>query len=276
MAHAPHVRRRQSRSWWFGTVIIAAPGAIILALSLAGPFVAPYDVGHSVGRPFHVPSPGLPFGTDHLGRDVLSRLLHGGANVVVLSVIATAVTSCIGISIGIAAAYRRGRFDNIVTKVADLGLALPSMLVLLVLLNGWGAGAPILVAAVVLHGAPFVVRVARAATLQVVKKGYVEQAVAIGEGTTSILVRELLPNVMGPLIADAGLRLVSSIYLIAAAGFLGFGPPPPASTWGGMISENLQGIGLNPWGAVLPALVIATLAISVNLLADRLATRLTR
>lgn len=106
--------------------------------------------------------------------------------------------------------------------------------------------------------------------------GYVEHAVALGERPLSVVWRELVPNVAGPLLADAGLRLIGGIYLVASASFLGFGAAPPATDWAQMISENVAGAVLNPWSVVLPAVLIAVLAISVDLLADRFERRIAR
>ena len=125
---------------------------------------------------------------------------------------------------------------------------------------------------VVVTGAPFVSRVARAATLQAMRQGYVEQAVGLGEGTVSVLLREILPNIVRPILADAGTRLAIAVSLTAAAGFLGFGPDEP--NWGAMISQNVEGVGLTPWAVLAPAVCLAILAVTANLGMDRLAARL--
>lgn len=259
-----------------GTMLIAAPGMIALLIALFGPFFAAHDVGEIVGAPLVGPAPGMPLGTDYLGHDVLSRVLHGGRTLVLLPLVATLAVSAIGAALGILSGYLQGRLDRALVAVLDVLLALPWLLVILVLVSGWGSGSFVLVLGVVLTGSPFVARVARAATLQVAHTGYVEQARALGEPVRWILTREILPNIAGPLLADAGLRFVASLYLVATASFLGFGQQPPAADWGLMIAENVDGMALTPWGVVVPAILIAALAVSANLIVDRLAGRLAR
>lgn len=148
---------------------------------------------------------------------------------------------------------------------------IPALLVLLVIVSGWGGGRTILVVAVALAGAPFIARLTRSATLQVVTSGYVEQARAAGEATASILAREVLPNIAGPLLANTGLFLVGSFYLVASACYLGFVSGGPTADWAVMINENIQGITLSPYAVLVPVILIAALAVSVNLLVDRFA-----
>lgn len=254
--------------------LIALPGAAAVLLALAGPLLAPHDPARTVGRPLLSPGPGLLLGTDHLGRDVWSRLLHGGATVVVLPVLATAVATALGAGLGLLAGYRGGRTSAVIEKLAEFVLVIPAVLVLLVLVNGWGAAGWVLGLVVVLFGVPATTRYTRAVALTVVRAGYVEAAVALGERTGAVLRRELLPAVTGPVLADAGLRLVGAIYIVATAGFLGFGDGSP--DWATMIAENISAASLNPWSVVAPGLCIAALAISVNLVVDRLAARVRR
>lgn len=248
---------------------IALPGLLVVAIALAGPLLAPHDPARTLGRPLLGPAPGLLLGTDHLGRDVWSRLLHGGATVVLLPVLATAVAAVLGAALGLLAGYRGGAVAAVIGKVTEFVLVLPAVLVLLVLVSGWGSAPWVLGLVVVLFGVPASIRYTRAVTLTAVRSGYVEAAVALGESGTSVLRRELLPVVTGPVLADAGLRLVGAIYLVATAGFLGVGGGGPG--WAAMIAENIGAAALNPWSVLAPALCIAALAISVNLAADRFA-----
>lgn len=259
-----------------GLIAITAPGALVLLLALLGPWLAPHAESEIVGPALVGPRDGLPLGTDYLGHDVVSRVLHGGRTLILLPIAATVAVSAIGICIGTLAGYLRGRLERGIVAVLDALLALPWLVVVLVIVSGWGSAPLVLVIAVTVTGAPFVARVARAATLQVVSTGYVEHARATGERMPAILLREVLPNIAGPLLADAGLRFVTSLYLVASVSFLGFGPDPPAADWGLMISENAGGMVLTPWGVIAPAILIAILAISVNLLVDRFSDRLAR
>jgi ABC-type dipeptide/oligopeptide/nickel transport system permease subunit len=267
----PDRRRRR-----LGLIAVTTPGALALLVALLGPFVAPHGESAIIGPPLVGSRTGLPLGTDYLGHDVLSRVLHGGRTLVLLPLLATLTVSGLGMLLGTLSGYIQGRFDRGVVAVLDILLALPWLLVLVVIVSGWGGGPVVLVLAVVLTGSPFVARIARAATLQVVHSDYVEQAHALGEPLRSILAHEILPNVAAPLLADAGLRLVASLYLVATASFLGFGPQPPAADWGLMISENVDGMALTPWGVILPAILIGAMAVSANLMVDLVANRLAR
>lgn len=248
--------------------------AFVVLLAAAGPWLAPHPPDRIVAPPYTPPGHGLLLGSDHLGRDVLSRTLHGGRPLLVLPLIAVMVATAIGALLGTAAALAGGRRAGLITHVANLMLTIPPIVVLLVLLAGWGADAPILMLAVVLTGAPFATRLARAAALPIASAGYVEQAPALGEGRCSILIREVIPNVAGSLLADAGTRLVAAIYLVAIAAFLGFAGDTP--NWGAMLDENLEGIALNGPAAIAPAVLLTTLTVGVNLLVDDLAGRLAR
>lgn len=271
MADEPAARRSARRlRASLGLALSALLGLVPVILAVCGPWLALHQVGEPVGRPFLGSGPGIPFGTDHLGRDVWSQVLHGGRTMVLVPILATLAAGVVGAAIGLLAGYRQGLVSRGVGRLLDILIALPAILVLLVLVNGWGSSVPVLVAIFVLTSAPYAVRYARAATLRVITVGYVDHAVAMGERRLAIVWREILPNVAGPLLADAGQRLVGGIYIVASASFLGFGRPPPATDWAQMISENLEGGNLNPWSIMLPALLIAALAVSVNLLADHL------
>lgn len=254
----------------------AAPGAIVVVLAVVGPWIAPHALGETVGLPFAKPANGTPLGTDHLGRDVLSQLLRGGRRIIVLPVIATLVTAVAGGFVGIIAGYARGRADAVVSRVVDVMIAVPSVLVLLVLVNGWGSSGLVLVFVVLLTSGPYAVRFARATTQQIASAGFVEQAAAVGERPLGIVVRELLPNVAGPLAAQAALRLIGAIFLVGSASFLGFGPERPATDWAAMITDNLAGSGLNAWAVIAPAIAIVALTTSVLVVADIAARRWAR
>jgi ABC-type dipeptide/oligopeptide/nickel transport system permease subunit len=258
-----------SRAIPVGLLVLVLPTFAVVIFALLGPLIAPHPLGQPVGRPYAGPGPGLPFGTDHLGRDVWSQVLYGGRRLVLLPLAATVAVAIVGGAIGLLSGYVRNRLTRGIGGLLDLLLALPAILVLLVLVNGWGASATVLVVVFLLVGVPYSARYARAATLRVVTGGFVDHAVAMGERPVSVVWREILPNVAGPLLADGGLRLIGGIYLVATASFLGFGASPPATDWAQMISENIAGGSLNPWSVVLPTLLIAALAIAVNLLADR-------
>ena len=254
------------------TVALCVVLLAVLLLAVFGPMIAPHDRGEVVSLPFDT-EVGV-FGTDHLGRDVLSRILHGGRPIVIIPVVATALATLIGGVLGVAAAALQR--DDVIMRVMDVFAVIPSILVALVLFHRFGAQHWVLALAVIIASIPFTTRYARSAAFPIIHSAYVEQARMIGESAPIILIRDVVPNLARPLLADAGLRFIGAIYLVAAAGFLGFGPPPPSTDWGSMISENIGGAGLNPWATIAPSIMVLLLTIPTNLLADRFARQVAR
>jgi peptide/nickel transport system permease protein len=250
--------------------------AAILAIALLGPLVAPHSPDEPIGIPFTGPADGQPLGTDFLGRDVLSRVLWGGRSVLLLAGAATLLAYLVGGTVGLVAGYDRRLFDGILMRAVDVLLSVPPLIFLLVLATGAGTSAVVLVLGVAIVQAPLVARVVRTATLEQSVRGFVEAAVARGEGTAAVIRREILPNIAGPIAADAGLRFTYSILLVASVNFLGLGLQPPAADWALIVSENRSGLDLNPYVVLVPALLIALLTIGLNLVGDAVARTLGR
>ena len=222
-------------------------GAVLL-IAYFGPFFAPYGPSKIVGAPYADAGSVGVFGTDFLGRDVLSRTLAGGRSLITLALLATALGYLAGATTGLVAGYYRSRVDNLLMRGVDVLLGFPPLLFLLVVATGVGASKPGLVLAVAVIQLPSIARIVRGATLEQVGRPFVEAAMARGETTASILRREILPNIMRPLLADAGLRLTWSCFLlVAAVSFLGTGDQPPAANWALMIAENCPGLTFQPW-----------------------------
>ena len=253
-----------------GTILLTA----VVAVALLGPFFAPHAPDEPVGVPYSGPAEGTPFGTDFLGRDVLSRILWGGRSVLALAGLATLLAYAGGIVIGLLAGYSRSLLDPVLMRAADVMLSFPALLFLLVLVTGAGTSKAVLVLGVALVQMPLIARIVRAATLEQSVRGFVEAAVARGERTHAILRREILPNIAGPIAADIGLRFTYAIILVASVNFLGLGLQPPASDWALIISENRGGLTLNPYVILVPAALISLLTISVNLVGDAIARSL--
>ncbi|WP_369362683.1 ATP-binding cassette domain-containing protein [Streptomyces sp. CG4] len=253
-----------------GTVTAATVLAVVVLLALLGPWLAPHAPGAVLDMPYAPTGGDAPLGTDHLGSDVLSRFLAGGRPLVLSAVGALAVAYLLGAGLGMAAALRGKAVDTAVLRLVDVLLSLPSFLLLsvVVVAVGRGNGGVALATAVVLF--PEVVRVVRAATLQALQHDYVEAAVARGESTRYVLVREVLPNLLPVLAADAGVRFVGAAFTVATAAFLGYGAQPPAADWGLMILENRDGLALQPLAVLVPATGILVLLLSANLLVDAL------
>jgi ABC-type dipeptide/oligopeptide/nickel transport system permease subunit len=248
----------------------------VVFVAVFGRYFAPHDPNAPIGNPLSTPSSDALLGTDDLGRDVFSRLLYGGRSVLGLALAATLLAYAIGLAVGLVAGYSRSKADPILMRTVDVMLAFPPLLFLLVLITGAGTGTGVLIIGVAAIQAPGISRIVRTATLEVSVRGYVEAAVARGERAIAVVVREVLPNILAPVLVDAGLRFTYSILIIASVNFLGLGLQPPKSDWALMISENRQYISLNSWAVLAPAAMIALLTIGINLTGDAIARSLGR
>lgn len=259
----------------------SASGAIGLGLVLfvvlaafIGPYFAPHPPDTTIGPPGDAPSASAWFGTDYVGRDVLSRLLGGGRMIILLTLATTGIAYFIGLCIGTFAGYRSGRLGGFIMRVVDVFLSFPPLLLLLVLLAGAGSGIIPLVLGVAFIQIPGITRLVQTATLEASGRSYVEAAVMRGERTAAILRREIVPNILRPVLADVGLRLTFSVLIISAVNFLGLGLQPPTADWALMISENRPIIGANPLAVLAPTLMLAILTVGVNLVGDAISQRL--
>lgn len=228
-------------------------------------------------------------GTDHLGRDLLSRLMTG-TQVILLKtrlpngwVIPGGVaiwgvigSLSLGSFLGLNAGYRGGWWDQIVMQVLDAMIAFPRMVLYLVIVTAFSKGDTVVIFAVAITGAPGVARLARSLAMDIKTRDYIRAAETRGESAWYIMFREILPNARGPLLVDGMLRVGYAIFAIGTLGFLGIGLPPPDPDWGNMVNEGRKGIFVTPWPIIWPALAISTLVIGLNLFADGMREELTR
>jgi peptide/nickel transport system permease protein len=261
--------RRALRLW--RTRVGVAIVVLLVGIAIIGPWIAPYGETEFVGTPNLRNAEGTVFGTDYFGQDVLSRFLHGGASILILAVLSTALALLLGVTIGLVAAYNRGRLDDVLMRLMDINLAFPQLLITLVALTTIGPKGWVIVLLVGLTTMPRIARVSRGAAVPVVERDFISAAEALGESKFRVLRSELLPNVSGPLLVEANLRLTYSIALIASLGFLGFATQVNAADWGLMVQENRTALSVQPWGTLLPALAIALLTIGAGLITDGLA-----
>ena len=253
-----------------GAIGLGMAALVVLAAAI-GPLVAPYSPDALVTLAFGKPSGQFPLGGDYLGRDVLSRVLDGGWVVLVMAVCATALGVAGGALAGVSAAYLRGASDGVIMRAVDVILSFPQVVFALLLLSLLGPKLWLITLAVGVSHAPQVARVLRSATLDISERDFVKAAELQGMRPITIMTREIMPNLISPLMVEAGLRLTYSIVIIAGLAFLGFGQPPPAANWGTMIYENEIGLPLNPWAVVVPAALIALLTIGINTFTDAFA-----
>ncbi len=250
-----------------GVVLVAG----LVAIAIVGPWVAPYGAGEFVGTANLSDVEGTWLGTDYFGQDVWSRFLHGGRSILLLASLATLIGFFFGAAIGLIAAYNRGRIDDALMRFMDILLAFPQLLLALVALTTVGPQSWLIVAIVGFTTIPRIARITRGAAVPVVERDFIGAAEALGESRFRIITRELLPNVTGPLLVEANLRLTYSISIIAGLGFLGFATERNAADWGLMVQENRVALAVQPWGTVLPAVAIALLTIGTGLISDGLA-----
>jgi peptide/nickel transport system permease protein len=275
---APRVRRHELLHL-LGTAIRTPRGAVgatlallIVAFAVIGPFVAPKSpTAIGVVVPFQGPTGAAPLGGDVLGRDVLSRVLAGGWQILLIAFLATAVGIVFGTILGMVAAYQPGWRDGLIMRGVDVLLAFPQLVFALLLISVIGNHLWLVVVAVGLSHAPQVARVIRSTALDVSERDYVRAVAVMGVRPSKVMRTEILPNLISPLMVETGLRLTYSIVIIAGLAFLGFGFQPPHPTWGYMVRENEIGVTQNPWGVVAPAALIALLTIGINTFTDAVA-----
>lgn len=274
---APALRRFQWASVLSAAVrsprggIGAALTSVVVLVAVIGPSVAPHSPNGLATVDFAKPSGQFLLGSDFLGRDVLSRVLNGGWLLLVMALAATVIGLAAGAMAGMSAAYLRGRTDGIIMRGVDVILSFPQIVFALLLLSLIGPKLWLIVLAVGISHAPQVARVVRSATLDISERDYVKAVELQGMPPAKIMLTEIMPNLVAPLMVEAGLRLTYSIVIIAGLAFLGFGQPPPAANWGTMINENLIGLAVNPWAVIVPAALIALLTIGTNTFTDAVA-----
>lgn len=251
----------------FGLALAAA----VVLLAVCGPLLAPHAATEFVDTPFSNPSGRAWFGSDNLGRDVLTRFLHGGRTLLLLAALATVLGVGLGTALGVYAGYRRGWVDETIMRMVDVVLAFPQIVLALLFVSVVGPELWLLVLVVGGSHLPRVARVVRAATLTVTERDFIASAEAIGVPRWRIMVAEILPNITGTVLVEFGLRMNYSIGLVAGLSFLGLGLQPPTADWGLMINENRIALTVQPWAVALPVFAVAVLTIGTNLVADGLA-----
>ena len=254
-------------------------GGIVLGfviLAVFAEFIAPFGPNATM-VPFSVPGAEAPdggiflLGTDHLGRDILSRIIFGGQRVLFYATVATVCAYVVGILMGLAAGYFRGYLDEILSFVANVILSFPIMVLYVLIIAKVGASGINIIFAVVFASSPGIMRIVRGVTMDIATRDYIAAAQTRGEGPWYIMLMEILPNARGPLIVDFCLRMGYTTITIGALGFLGLGLPPPDPDWGGMITETRAFVsGGFPHMAILPACAVSLLVLGFNLLADGL------
>jgi peptide/nickel transport system permease protein len=262
------------RESWVGMV---GAGIIVfwVMVAILAPLISPFDPLATL-QPFT--KPGTAFarggtfwlGTDHIGRDILSRIIWGSRTVLIYAPLATFTAYAIGIVMGLAAGYKRGWVDDVLSRISDIILSFPVLVLYIIIIATIGASGINIIIAITFASAPGVMRIVRGLVLDLRNRDYVAAAQTRGESAWYIMLVEILPNARGPLIVDACLRMGYVIITIGVLGFLGLGLPPPDPDWGGMINETRQMALAFPHMTLFPCIAISSLILGFNLLADGL------
>jgi peptide/nickel transport system permease protein len=246
-----------------------------LVLALISPWIVPFDYKEmNALQILSGPSSEHWLGTDHLGRDVLTRVLLGGREALLITGIATPIALLWGGLLGVYLGLRGGWADEITLRLVDAFLALPGILPLLVLITVFGSGGEVLMPTLAFFFGIPVIRVARAAAHEVVARDFIAAARARGHRPSDIVRRELLPNVTDVLLVEGAMRWSWMLLGFSALSFLGFGVSPPRPDWGLMVSDARVYMSLSPWGVIAPVVALSSLIIGINLTADALAKTL--
>jgi peptide/nickel transport system permease protein len=245
--------------------------AVAVLAAAIGPLVAPYspEQFHITAR-FRGPGPDFWLGTDQFGRDLLSRILLGARPTLLLAILATVLGTGLGAVIGTLSAFLGGRADEAIMRTVDAIMAIPGLLLALLIVTALGANAANALVAIGIAFAPGMARITRSVALTVRKQDYVNAAVARGESSRFVVLSEMLPNVIAPIVVETTIRVAFAIMTLATLSFLGLGAQPPSSEWGLMVSEARSYLFRNPWMMVWPGIAIAIVAIGFNLLGDGL------
>ena len=259
--------RKPTISAWVGIVIVAA----FIFIAVFAPWIAPYSEAETVGDTWAHSSAQFWMGTDNIGRDLLSRIIYGARTTIGVALATTILSFAIGMCAGLFASIGGPVIDTILSRFVDVMLSIPLLVFALIILSMFGSSIPTLIITIAILDSTRVFRLARAVSMNIAVLEYVEAARLRGEGNWYIMRREILPNVLPPMISEFGLRFCFNFLFVAGLSFLGLGIQPPHADWGGMVRENARAImnPMNPGFAPLwPAAMIALMTIGVNLVVD--------
>ncbi|MFT4150543.1 MAG: ABC transporter permease [Paracoccaceae bacterium] len=248
---------------------------LFLFIAIFAQWIAPYPLDAAVGGVWEPPSSQYWLGTDTIGRDILSRLMYGAQITIFVALASSVLAFSLGAFFGFLAAVKGGWTDQILSRIVDLMMAIPSLIVALVVLSVLPLNLLVLILVMGILDSTRVFRLARAVAVDIAVMDYVEAAKLRGEGQGWVIFKEILPNALSPLVAEFGLRFIFAVLFISTLSFLGLGVQPPLADWGGMVKENKDGLIYGTSAALMPAAAIAALAISVNLVADWVLSRTT-
>jgi peptide/nickel transport system permease protein len=278
IAVAPPARVRRGGAWVRRIALLGESWAAMIglaivvfwvAMALLAPAIAPYppNANDYAALADPLPSAAHWLGTDHLGRDILSRLLWGARTVLTVAPTAVLGATILGALLGLCAGYYRGILDLLVTRVCDIVLSFPVIILYMIVLAMFGSSALNIILVITLTKAPIIARIVRGLTLELREREYVAAAKMRGESGLRIMLTEILPNARGPLVVEMCLRLGYTTITIGVLGFLGIGLPPPDPDWGGMVKDTYGMMSVWPHMSLIPCAAVSSLVIGFNLVA---------
>lgn len=244
---------------------------VIFTYTIAGvfaPIIAPYGEAEVISSAFAPADENMLLGADQLGRDMFSRIVYGARNTVGLALLATVLAFLMGATAGLYAATKGGKLDQLLGRLVDVIMSIPSLIFSLLLLSIFGTNTTTLIIVIAIIYSPRVFRLARSVGGNVVVMDYIEAAKLRGEGTWYLIRKEILPNSTAPLVAEFGLEFCFVFLLVAGLSFLGLGIQPPTADWGSMVRENATLISFGEMTPLIPAAAIALLTVAVNFVVD--------
>jgi len=260
-------RLKRNRLAMVGLVVVI----LFAVCAILAPWIAPHDpIAISLRGRLAEPSRENPLGRDELGRDILSRIIHGARISVSIGLIAVAIGALIGIPVGAISGYYGGKTDLIVQRLIDIMLAFPGILLALAIVATLGVGLVNVMIAIGIMSIPIYVRLVRGSVLSIREQEYISAARALGSSDRRIIFRHILPNCLGPIIVQSTLQIATAILWAAALGFLGLGARPPTPEWGTMLSRGRDFLRTAPHLATFPGLAIMLTILGFNLLGDGL------
>lgn len=259
-----------SRAWTPEFCLSLGLLGLAVVAALAAPWLSPYSPTATTSNAFLPPGPAHLFGTDQLGRDILSRVIYGARISLGTAAFAVAASGLVGVSLGLLAGYFSGALDSVVMRAMDVLFAFPAILLAMGLVAIMGAGADSGAIAIAVVGIPAFARLARAGMLVEREKPYVEAARALGASDLRIIFGSVLPNAIGPLVVQAGIGATLAVLLQAALSFLGLGPAPPAPSWGEMLNQSRSVLYQAPWYGVFPGVALTLVVLALNAIAEGL------
>ena len=242
--------------------------AIDFLIAVFGPWLAPYGQSQSVGDTWATPSGQMLLGADQIGRDMLTRLIYGARTTIGIAACTTLLSFFIGITSGFTAAVAGAWADILLSRLVDIILSIPQLILALISLGVFGSSIPVLIITIAVLDSTRVFRLARALGKNLNVLEFVEVARMRGEGLWWVISKEILPNAMAPLVSEFGLRFCFNFLFVATLSFLGIGVQPPYADWGGMVRENAAAINFGLLAPLYPAIAIALLTVAVNLIVD--------